>query len=126
MIGAAKMNIKNSPMPGFAPVSFSRRLCQPTGLPPQNKPNIIPKKNLQKFVPVSAVYEKNTYLKKQTQFSKHINERKAFQNKTLRPIGHLVQWDKANPNKPSLHSDRLRPHPQDLRPCRCTPNRPTV
>jgi len=46
--------------------------------------------------------KKNTYLKKQTQFSKHTNGHKTFYNRSLRPIGRLVTWEKANPNKPNF------------------------
>jgi len=39
------------------------------------------------------------YLKKQTQFQKNSNPPKVRYNNNLRPIGHLVTQDKANPNK---------------------------
>jgi len=42
------------------------------------------------------------YLKKQTQFPKKLNAPKLIHNNNLRPIGHLVTRDKANPNKPNL------------------------
>jgi len=42
------------------------------------------------------------YLKKQTQFPKNSNPPKIRYNNNLRPIGHVVTQDKANPNKPDL------------------------
>jgi len=52
------------------------------------------------------------YLKKQTQFPKKSNAPKLIHNNNLRPIGHLVTRDKANPNKANFGQKPSPPQPK--------------